>query len=211
MLRQLFFLSCFFLLSACSSDSGRSSDQVPQHQLTGTPLEVSNKVVQSVNQVFSSNADISLLTTFFDKQGVRFAPYYYLTVNDLILNAADVKADWVAAPPTLRTWGEMDGSGEAIELSLRDYFSRFVWDFPYHTDAKVTLIRADADFSSRGNTINNVLKNYPMPQYRVIEYHQPGTNPDFSGMDWSSLMVVIKDLGSQQWSLVALIHGRWTI
>lgn len=211
MLRRLFLISFILFLSACADSVDKDAKPILQSQLTGTPLEASNKVAESINQLFSASANISSLTTLFDAQGVRFAPYYYVTVNDLVLTATDVSADWAASPPIKRIWGTMDGSGDSIELPVREYFSRFVWDFPYHSAAKVTLINSETDFSSRGNTINNVLEIYPKPQYRVVEYYQSGTNPEYGGMDWSSLMVVLKDLGDQQWSLVALIHGQWTI
>ena len=44
-----------------------------------------------------------------------------------------------------------------------------------------------------------------------MEYHVPGTNPDYGGMDWRSLRLVMEEGDDGKWDLRAVIHDEWTI
>lgn len=179
--------------------------------ISGTPLQAANTVVQAIAGI-SGSGGLAPFTNLFDPAGVRFSPYYRVEASDLTLTGTAFQSDFILQNPPLKTWGTQDGSGDPITLHIRDYFNRYVWDFPYHNNATVTLISSNSDFLSQGNLINNLLTSYPMPQYRIVEYHQPGTNPAYNGMDWTSLMVILKDAGGgNQWTLVGLAHGSWTI
>ncbi len=203
----IFFFIVFFSLNLSSCGGGGGSSQAA---LTGTPLQAATTVVQKIEQLQNgASGALSPFTSLFDTDGVRFAPYYNLVASDLKLTSAVFEDDWNQQP--IKTWGTQDGSGDPINLHVQDYFSRFVWNFPYHTNATVTLINTNSDFHSSGNIINNMFTVYSPPQYRIVAYHQPGIDSQFSGMDWSSLIVVLKDLGNSEWSLVALVHGSWTI
>ncbi len=203
----IFILSVF--MSACLESTSPPNPQ-PQF-INGTPLQAAATVVQAIQQLQDGTGGLTPFINLFDSGGVRFSPYYYINNTDRVVNATEFQSDFILQNPPLRLWGTYDGSGDPINLNIRDYFSKFVWDYPYHTNATVTLINSNNDFNSQGNLINNMLSFYPLSQYRIVEYYQPGTNPANGGMDWSSLMVVLKNQGNNQWSLVGLVHGSWTI
>ena len=203
----LFFSIIFFSINLSSCNGGDSS----QATLTGTPLQAVTTVVQTIEQLQNGTGGLSPFIALFDPVGVRFAPYYHLVASDLVLTGSAFQSDFILQSPPVKTWGTQDGSGNPLNYDVRGYFSKFVWDFPYHTNATVTLINSMSDFKSQGNTLNNMLTVYPLSQYRIVEYHQSGINPTFGGLDWTSLIVVLKDLGNSEWSLVALVHGSWTI
>lgn len=208
MLRRLFLLSLLLVLSACSgSGSGGSSSAT----LTGNAVQAANTVVQAINGLQNTGGGLAPFTSLFDADGVRFSPYYNVTSSDLVFTKDTYEGDFIVQNPPLHTWGTQDGSGDPISLNVRSYLSQWVWDFPYHTNATVTEINTNSDFLSQGNLINNMLSFYPSPQYRIVEYHQAGVDPSLGGMDWSSLMVVLKAQGANKWSLVGLVHGSWTI
>lgn len=197
-----------FLLTACAATTPSTPATAG---ISGTPLQAANTVVQAMAGI-SGGGGLSPFTALFDPAGVRFSPYYRVEPSDLVLTADQFEGDFILQNPPVRTWGTQDGSGDPISLHVRDYFDRYAWDFPYHTSATVTLISSNSDFHSQGNLINNLLASYPQPQYRIVEYHQPGTNPAYNGMDWTSLMVILKDAGGGNlWTLVGLAHGSWTI
>ena len=209
MFKAIFLALVMSLLGAC----GNVPPTPPTPPvITGTPLQAATTVVQAINQLQNGTGGLTPFTDLFDPAGVRFSPYYRVEATDQILTATAYESDFILQNPPLKTWGTQDGSGDPISLNIHDYFSRYVWDFPYHSNATVTLINSNSDFLSQGNLINNLLASYPAPQYRIVEYHQPGINPSYNGMDWTSLMVVLKDAGGgNQWTLVGLAHGSWTI
>ena len=207
MLRRFFLLSLLGILSACSGSGAGGSTPTP---IAGTALQAANTVVQSINALQNGSGSLTAFTDLFDADGVRFSPYYNVTPSDLVFTKSEYEGDFNVQNPPLRLWGTQDGSGDPINLHVRDYLAKWVWDFPYNT-ATVTEINANDDFLSQGNLINNMLTFYPLSQYQIIEYHQAGIDPSFGGMDWSSLMVVLKKVGANQWSLVGLAHGAWTI
>jgi hypothetical protein len=105
---------------------------------------------------------------------------------------------------TLYTWGLFDGSGNPIELSFDDYHQRFVYDQDYFDPLVVGL---NQEVSS-GNAINNIPSVFPDGIF--VEYHFPGFDPNYGGMDWRSLRMVFLELNGA-WYLVALVHCEWTI
>lgn len=206
---------CLFMgvVGACThNNSTGGSGGSASPTISGTPLQAANTVVLAIHNLQNGSGGLQPFTDLFDPAGVRFMPYYRMEPGDVVLTAAQFESDFILQNPPPRVWGVQDGSGDPINLHIRDYFSRYVWDFPYHSNATVTLINGNGDFQSQGNLINNLLASFPQPQYRIVEYHQPGTDPAFGGLDWTSLMVILKDAGGgNQWTLVGLAHGSWTI
>jgi hypothetical protein len=62
---------------------------------------------------------------------------------------------------------------------------------------------------AKGNSVDNAAQVYP--DARIVEYHVPGRNPDYGGMDWRSLRLVFEEGEGGRWLLVAVIHDEWTI
>lgn len=211
--KSLLFSILLWLLSACSSPTS-PPQQIP---LQGNAQQAAQLVLTQAQhlQQAPSAAALQTFTQSFAQQGVRFAPYYYLESTNRILTNQQFITEWSASPSLTKQWGIKDGGEEgvdqSIKLTLADYLKQYVLDFPYSTQATVTLIQTQNDFKSSGNLINNVLTTYPPAQYQVVEYHQAGIDPQYGGMDWTSLMVVLERQNNQQWALAALIHGSWTI
>lgn len=140
-------------------------------------------------------------------KGVRFSPYSYVRVGtgedaDRVFSAEELAG--LAAGETVYLWGTFDGSGEPIEKTFSEYYRRFVYDADFGWAYAVGL----NEIVGRGNTIVNVAEVYPQAQ--VVEYHLPGTDPRFGGMDWRSLRLVLEKVGDA-WYLVGVVHDEWTI
>lgn len=138
-------------------------------------------------------------------KGVRFSPYAYVQAvvgGDLVFNAAQLPDLWNDA--TIYRWGVYDGSGEPIDLTFGQYFERFLYDADF---ARPDVVGFD-ETVGQGNTINNIAEVYP--EALVVEYHFEGFDPQYAGMDWRSLRLILEE-SKGSWYLVGIVHDEWTI
>ncbi len=136
-------------------------------------------------------------------RGVRFSPYASIdpeTDRHFSREALSAAGD----DATVYRWGHFDGSGEPIELTVAAYFDRFVYDKNF----AATRHRAVDERLGHGNSIDNVNQVYPSGRY--VEYHVPGENPEYGGLDWASLRLVFVDHDGCA-RLVGVVHDQWTI
>lgn len=136
--------------------------------------------------------------------GVTFSPYAYLADEDLTLTADELRDAF--QDDTVRTWGSYDGTGEPINLTFAGYYERFIYTYDFAAAPSITY----NEFKGQGTTVNNIFVVYP--DGIAVEYHIPGIDPQFGGMDWESLYLVFRQVeGSGTWYLVHVAHGQWTI
>jgi hypothetical protein len=136
-------------------------------------------------------------------KGVRFSPYAFVHLNsDIVLRAAEIKNIPIDSKSYL--WGYYDGSGKPINLPVVKYFDQFVSPVDFSKAPEMSYNR----IIGKGNTLNNVFEVYPGAI--VAEYHYPGFEAKYGGMDWKSLRLVFENEGDQ-WRLVGIISDRWTI
>lgn len=138
------------------------------------------------------------------EEGVTFSPYAYVEPETHVaLTAADLRR--VAGGASIeRVWGHHDGTGDPIRLTFREYFERFVYDAPYLEEGRVAVDGRQG----HGNTLDNTAQVWP--EGRIVEYHVPGTDPRYGGMDWRSLrLVLVEEAG--RWYVVGIVHDEWTI
>jgi len=167
-------------------------------------LRSENELLNRANLVlhYLKYRDFQQLSPFVHKNnGVTFSPYAYTeddAINFTPAQMAALKAD------DRYMWGFFDGSGFDIDYTVEEYISRFVYDDDFIQAPTIgvnTLIQT-------GNTISNLEEAYPGA--RFVEYHIPGVNPDYGGMDWKSLRLVFLRTGGQ-WMLTGVVHDQWTI
>jgi hypothetical protein len=140
------------------------------------------------------------------RKGLRFSPYHSVNLvkgGDRVFTRSQVKS--LLADKKRYLWGEEDGSGDPIRLTFAGYHRKFVYDHDYLRARDVTY---NSDKLSSGNLINNIRESYPAAI--IVEYHFPGFQEKYGGMDWTSLWLVFEKQGSE-WYLVGLVHGEWTI
>ncbi|PIQ75927.1 hypothetical protein COU78_03085 [Candidatus Peregrinibacteria bacterium CG10_big_fil_rev_8_21_14_0_10_49_24] len=136
-------------------------------------------------------------------KGVRFTPYTYVNGGrNIFFYAKDIPR--AMDDPTYHRWGDYDGSGEPIYMTFAEYYDEFIYDHDYRNAPEVFWNQR----VNRGNSIDNAAEAYPDSQ--IVEYHFPGFNEQFGGMDWSSLRLVFEQL-DDTWYLVGIIHDQWTI
>lgn len=139
-------------------------------------------------------------------KGIRFSPYAFVRTGadrpDRQFTAEHMKS--LYTEKALLEWGIHDGSGEPIRGTFADYYARFVYDVDFVTAPQVRY----NSITQRGNTTNNIRATYP--DAIVVEYHFPGFDPKYGGMDWRSLYLTF-ELKGKTWYLTGVIHDQWTI
>ena len=133
--------------------------------------------------------------------GVRLSPYGHVdTLHDKILSAE--KLYQLAKSPKKISWGNYDGTGDSIKLSVADYFKKFVFDVDFLT-AKDKSINS---FVNNDSSFTNLRSAYPSGGF--TQFHIPGINPKYSGMDFKTLILVFKKENEKAW-LVGVVHDQW--
>jgi hypothetical protein len=179
------------------SPTSPPTDTTIPASLNQSILELSGHVLQSIK-----NQDFILLSSYIHPgEGVRFSPYAYVQETDQVFTNDEVAS--ILADSSVYTWGAYSGTGEPINLSFLDYYSKFIYDEDFANAPQVALNHR----LSTGNSIDNSTEFYPGSM--IVEYYFPGFNPQYAGMDWRSLRLVFSEYNST-WYLVDIIHDEWT-
>ncbi|HJZ23064.1 MAG TPA: hypothetical protein VJ201_01270 [Candidatus Babeliales bacterium] len=136
-------------------------------------------------------------------KGIRFSPYSFVDISNDIVITANPLVD-IFDDEKKYLWGAYDGSGEPIELTFNEYFTQFIYDKDF-ANAKMVSYNASI---VKGNRKNNIHEVYPNSTF--VEYHFPGYDPKYEGMDWKSLRLVFEEKDNV-WYLIAIVHDQWTI
>lgn len=147
--------------------------------------------------------DWTALAALSSAAGVRFTPQTHVRVeSDRTLTPDDIAR--FGDDETVYTWGIQDGSGLPIEMTNAEYLAHYVWDHDFRTTPDIRWNTVQ----DRGNTIDNAREIYPSAS--IVEYHFDGFNPEYGGMDWRSLRLVLDQNTQDEWQLVGIIHDEWT-
>ena len=157
----------------------------------------------NVMELIATQDFVSLSTYVHPDQGARFSPYAYVDVENHLQFDAQEFAD-LLLDTTVYTWGAYDGSGDPIELSFADYYTRFVYDQEFINPHLVGV----NNVIGFGNTLVNIADVHPNASF--VEFHFTGFDPQYEGIDWRSLFLVFEQLNGD-WFLVGIVHNEWTI
>lgn len=147
--------------------------------------------------------DLLSLSAFVWPEWLRFSPYEYIdTESDIVLDKNTV-ANGLLLSTTYTRWLE-DGSGFPIELWIGEYRERYVYDADFVNAPEVYY---NQQFT-RWNTYNTIFDVYTNKE--IVEYHFPQIDPQYEGIDWRSLYLVLDNVDGQRY-LVGIAHGQWTI
>ena len=138
------------------------------------------------------------------EHGLRFTPSAYIRLDgDVVLSKQEVRG--LGTDRTVRLWGQFDGSGDPIEMTIEEYYGLFIYD----RDFARANIGASNEQLGRGNSLNNILEVFGEREVVFFERHVPGTTK-YDGMDWGSLRLVL-ERANGQWYLIGIVHDEWTI
>ena len=137
--------------------------------------------------------------------GIRFSPYGYVdTLSHLRFSREKFIASAKDDNQEMIVWGEFDGTGDPIKMTLNNYMQRFVYDVDYIKPEKRTV----NDFVAAGNSLNNLSSVYKDCDF--TESYFSGFKKEYAGMDWKSLRLVFKERNGK-FFLIGIVHDEWTI
>jgi hypothetical protein len=151
------------------------------------------------------NKDYEKFASFIHPvEGVRFSPYgYIMPEGDAKLGNKEF-LDKIKQKSLKINWGSYDGTGDLIQLTIQDYFKKFVYNVDYLNAEKISINKK----IGTGNSLNNIAEVYKNSDF--IESHFMGFDKTLGGMDWQSLRLVFKRYNDEYY-LVGIIHDQWTI
>ena len=217
MKKHLYILALLSLVY-CSKESKTSSEFSTKDSITvvsrdsvekgNSHLEMENlsseKTLETINNEILSTLRSKDFTKFskyiHPEKGVRFSMYAYVQPKT---DKHFTKEEFVKYMSTniKVTWGEKDGTGDKLVLSIENYLTQWVFkkDFigaEYHQNV----------YKGTGNSINNLKEIYPNADF--TENYIPGSE-EYGEMDWNSLRFVFEELYGTRY-LVAVINDQWT-
>lgn len=175
---------------------------------TPVPLDPrdNTRLAERAGQVLETlkEENFSALSAMVSPQsGLTFTPYSTVDLErDLCLTSRQVAG--LGTDDTVYVWGLQDGSGEPIKLTGREYFAQYVFNADYTQAPYLSIDKVQIS----GNAMENVAEIYP--EARFVEYYFPELDPEMEGYDWCSLKLVF-EVWQNDWYLIGLIHGQWTI
>lgn len=170
-----------------------------------SPSEAESTIHEQADEIIRmiKRKDFAALSSHIHPcMGVRFSPYEFITEDDLVFSAEEILN--LMDDEHTYTWGIYDGRGTPIELTFSEYWDRFVYSHDFANAEQISYNQP----LGRGTMINNSQEFYPGSI--IVEYHFPGFDPKYEGMDWVSLSLVFQQHG-EQWYLAGIVHGEWTI
>ena len=203
------------LLASCTKEKPNSqpaqnnSADVP---VTGSLKSVREPIKQTKENILKNiNAEITSYLKSKDytrfsqyihpHKGIRFSMYAYVQPEkDKHFSREDFNR-YISMPMKF-TWGEKDGTGDLLVVSLQNYLQQLVFKRDF-TQAQFYL----NEFKGKGNSLNNLTKIYPNADF--TENYIPGSEK-YSGMDWNSLRFVFEEFQGKYY-LIALINDEWTV
>ena len=192
--------------------SNRSADSLLRVKATRDSIQSAKRrdsiLLRTTQNILLSlkNKNYSSFANYIDPvAGIRFSPYGHVDTNHHVrFSKAKFIAESGKANPDMIVWGEFDGTGDPIRMTLNNYLQRFVYDVDFIKPEKRTV----NEFIGAGNSLNNLLSVYK--DHDFTESHFSGFDKKYAGMDWKSLRLVFKER-NKRFFLVAIIHDEWTI
>ena len=196
-----------FVLVGCSSSSAPTATCTGSKDVGFCPVSIQTWS-QTLDEVASAvlkslkTKDLPALSLLAGKEWIRFSPYEHVDIqHDIVLSPEQIKAGLTTNRSFLR-WTQ-DGSGKPLDLSIGQYWDRYVYDVDFVKAPVVTKNTGE----QRGNVINNIIDIYTGKQ--VIEYYFSWFDTQYQGMDRRSLSVIF-DKEDGQWKVIGVVHGQWT-
>lgn len=194
-------------LSACKEPSTPQKEYVLKESSTSVvvALNKDSLLMATSEQVLGALKDKNYraLSTFIAPDGqLRLSPYgYVLPLQDISITPNSVLQ--LSESNQKLVWGQYDGSGDTIRSTFKTYFNDFVYSHDFIHAPQIAINKV----LGTGNSINNMKEIYPNSDF--VEFHFPGDEEKYAGMDWASLRLVFTWIGETPY-LVAIIHDSWT-
>jgi hypothetical protein len=179
-------------------DSSNNVKEEEEPAPAATAQEAAAAVISALKQ-----SDMKTLSAYIHpEKGLLFSPYAHIETATAKVFPADGLPALIDS--TVYNWGSYDGSGDPIDLTFKQYYDKFVYDKDF---IEAETVGVD-EIKGEGNTIVNIEDVFPNSY--VMDYYFSGFDPQYNGMDWESLILVLEELNGA-WYVSAIVHSQWTI
>ncbi|MGM9522761.1 MAG: hypothetical protein ACI3VB_09840 [Oscillospiraceae bacterium] len=134
--------------------------------------------------------------------GVVISPYATVNLSTNLCFTADEIRDF-SDNTQVYTWGLTSDGREPIDMTVANYFQRYVFNYDY-TTAQIIGVNY---IIKTGNSLENVTDVFPGAQF--VDLCNPGTS-DGESQNWSTLRLVFEYYGDSL-MLTAIIHSEYTV
>ena len=217
-MKKHLFILLLLSLTYCSKESTTQSESLKKDStlITNDSLKEKNnsldngtlnkeETLKNLNNeilsILKSKDYAKLAKHIHPEKGVEFSMYAYVNPKKDKHFTKEEFNKFVATNIKF-TWGEKDGTGDLLILSIKDYLNQWVFkkdftkgEFHFNT------------FKGTGNSLNNLKEIYPN-NYFTENYI--GGSEEYGGMDWNCLRFVFEELYGTYY-LVSVINDQWTI
>ncbi|MEL7626258.1 MAG: hypothetical protein AAGU15_05310 [Anaerolineaceae bacterium] len=172
-------------------------------QLQPTPVqEGSNQGLAATILPLLQAKDYTTLATFIHPQaGLRFSPQLFIhTETDLVFTREQVAN--FGSNRAIYTWGTHAAKGDAIEMSVGDYWDVYV--IPLNPGQDWVIVGKGEELPSIA--IDNFFEVYPQGDF--VDFLKPGT-AEVGNLDWQLLRLVFEQAADGAWYLSGIIHDNW--
>jgi len=163
------------------------------------------KTTQNILTILKNKNYLAFANYIHPVEGLRFSPYGHIdTLRHIKLSRQKFIAQAAKSEQDIIVWGEFDGTGDPIKMTLHNYMQRFVYDVDFAKPENRTV----NEFIGSGNSLNNLDSVYKNCDF--TESHFSGFEKKYEGHDWRTLRLVFKERNGKYF-LVAIVHDEWTI
>ena len=199
---------CLFI-TACKEETQTKDETKPAAADTAQASKPNKDSVllyltQDILTAFKNKNYVAVADFIDPVAGVRFSPYGFVdTIRNVIFSREKFAEQVRRSNQDKIVWGEFDGSGNTIRMTLNEYIAKFVYDVDFSTPET----RKVNEFIGHGNSLNNLLSVYENSDF--TESHFSGFEKKYEGMDWRSLRLIFKER-DEKFFLVGVVHDQWT-
>ncbi len=207
-MKPFIFILSLFVLASC----GNKADNAKTENTTSKPTEPIEGRLENTNPALLAFSEqvmaclkkkdwVELAKYTSSKEQILFYPYGFIDTSIAKSFAPNLLA-MVEESGKKVYWANYDGSGEPMDLTVKNYVKQYINDKDY---VKADTIRANK-MVEIGNSPNNIDKVFKNAEY--VEYFVKGTGAT-AEHNWSSLRLVYRKTG-EHYFLIGVIHNQWT-
>ena len=199
-------LAVFLVIGPMGCDKARNevTATAPKEANQADGKETAESFARKVVSLIAERRIAELAELVHPVKGLLFSPYGYIDqINAISLSGKQLIDAW--RQNAAFTWGLADGSGAPIRMTIRDFFTEYVYGVDYLNADKVAVDKQ----IGHGNSLINI--DTVFPEAVFVEFHFAGFFPEYQGLDWRSLRVVMEEKAAGGWWLVAILNDQWTI
>lgn len=192
-----------------TSATDLATDQEKNQENPGTSASGKAKsdsaVVKGINdellQLLKEEKYSDFADLIHSEKGVRFSMYGYINPSKDKTFSSEEFRKYVGTRVKF-TWGERDGSGDPLVMTIEDYLKKWVY--------KRDFIKGEFAYNrylQTGNSLNNIHDVYPLT---VFSENYIAGSAKYNEMDWNCLRFVFEKKDGK-FLLVAVVNDEWTI